>query len=68
MAITKEPVTIGGWYEHDDGTVGEYTWFEGQVKLSRTVATWADVPSREDDMRAETDAHKARHAGDVRPD
>jgi hypothetical protein len=42
--ITKESVTIGGWYEHTDGTVGEYrTLAPGQVQLVREVASWADV-------------------------
>jgi hypothetical protein len=47
---TKEPVTISGWYEHSDGTVGEYSVNNYGPQLGRTVASWADVPSREQDL------------------
>jgi hypothetical protein len=30
---TTEPVTIGGWYEHTDGSRGRYAWIEGQPRL-----------------------------------
>ena len=43
--VTKEPVTLSGWYEHTDGTVGEYRWAGGQVVLGRVAACWAEVPS-----------------------
>jgi hypothetical protein len=48
---TKEPVTLGGWYEHEDGTVGDYQWSQGQAQLVRTVASWAEVPSRAQDLQ-----------------
>lgn len=68
-ATTKNPVTTGGWYEHSDGTVGEYKWIDGQVKLSRSVASWADVPNRDEENAASARAEMAaRKAGDVRPD
>lgn len=35
MSATKEPVTVGGWYEHEDGTVGEYVWREGHFARCR---------------------------------
>jgi hypothetical protein len=49
---TAEPVTMGGWYEHTDGTVGEYRWIDGRLVLARTSPGWGAVPSREDDLRA----------------
>jgi len=56
-----EPVTLGGWYEHADGTVGEYRWLGGHVRLVRTEASWADVPSHEDDLDAAIAADNASH-------
>ncbi len=52
MATTKEPVTIGGWYEHTDGSVGHYLWANGNARLQRTVPSWADVPSDEERLAA----------------
>lgn len=49
-ATTKEPVTVGGWYEHTDGTVGEYHWRDGFAQLVRTVSGWAEVPARTDEQ------------------
>ncbi len=59
MATTKEPVTSGGWYEHTDGTVGEYRWIDGQPTLARAVASWADVPDRDQEL---ADAGRAERA------
>jgi hypothetical protein len=50
MAFGFEVVTIGGWYENADGTVSEYLWVTGALRLGRTVASWDDVPSREYDL------------------
>jgi hypothetical protein len=58
---TKEPVTFGGWYEHEDGTVGLYGWHHGQPKCSTCVASWADVPKR--DYAAEDRASHATTRG-----
>lgn len=41
---TTRPVTVSGWYDHTDGTVGQYRWVDGRATLVRTVATWAHVP------------------------
>lgn len=56
-SATLSPVTQSGWYERIDGTVGEYVWRDGFVRLSRVVATWADVPER--DYAAEERASRA---------
>lgn len=49
--ITIQPVTLSGWYEHTDGTIGYYAWTNGRVRgLERriVVPTWAATkPSRE---------------------
>lgn len=48
MRITKEPVSLSGWYEHTDGTVGYYIHSSpGRVRHVHTVAGWQDVPSNE---------------------
>ena len=55
MATTKtlKPVTLDGWYEREDGTIGEYhSQSPGMARLGRVVARWADVPSREQDLDA----------------
>lgn len=44
MSRPIEPVTTGGWYEHDDGTVCEYHWRTGVLVQTQSVAGWADVP------------------------
>lgn len=62
MTTTKEPVTLSGWYEHDDGTVGEYRLNQYGAQLARTVASWAEVPSREDDIADEVAATSAYRA------
>jgi hypothetical protein len=49
---TVEPVTTSGWYENTDGTVSRYTWRSGQLDLDRTVPSWAEVPSREEEQAA----------------
>lgn len=46
---TCQPITISGWYEHTDGTIGEYNWHNGRASLGRVVASWADVPSAADE-------------------
>jgi hypothetical protein len=40
--ITLQPIELGGWYEHDDGSVGRYLWLNGQPKCVQVVASWAD--------------------------
>jgi hypothetical protein len=47
VSRTLEPVTVGGWYEHDDGSVVEYLWIDGGLRQTRTAASWADVPERD---------------------
>lgn len=47
QSATVEPVTIGGWYERADGTVGRYAWHDGQVRCIEVVGGWAEVPSRD---------------------
>lgn len=44
---TKEPVTVGGWYENQDGTVSLYRWHDGRLKLDTTVLSWDAVPSND---------------------
>ena len=57
MTTTKEPVTLSGWYEHDDGSVGEYRIdHQHGPQLTRAVVGWADVPSREQDLQDAIDA------------
>lgn len=46
------PVTVSGWYKNTDGSVTEYTWRNGRLAAGRMAASWADVPSREEDLRA----------------
>lgn len=41
---TLEPVTVGGWYERTDGTIGLYRWNHGQLSCERSVAGWDRVP------------------------
>lgn len=43
---TLEPVTIGGLYEHTDGTVGMYRWIDGQVRRSWVEETWTKASDR----------------------
>lgn len=57
---TITPVTTGGWYEHDDGTIGQYFWRSGQLHLDRTVADWGDVPTRADQEAEEASYMKYR--------
>lgn len=63
QAPTIEPVTVGGWYENTDGSVSEYRWQSvGQSqghRLVRTVASWADVPGR-DELEAADAAYQAQ--------
>lgn len=56
---TTEPVTTSGWYENVDGTVSKYSWRAGQLCLDRTVASWVDVPSREEEQAALAAADEA---------
>lgn len=41
---TKEPITMGGWYECTDGSVSLFRWAHGHAKRVRTVASWTEVP------------------------
>lgn len=52
-AATLKPVTTSGWYERTDGTIGFYAAVGGSVRETRSAPSWADVPSREDDLRAD---------------
>lgn len=40
---TLEPVTVGGYYEHQDGTVGRYVWSSGTLCLIATYPNWPAV-------------------------
>lgn len=40
-APTKEPVTLGGWYELTNGCVAEFKWIDGQLERCATVANWS---------------------------
>lgn len=40
---TKKPITVSGWYEHEDGTVGRYTWGQYGPVLQEEAADWAAV-------------------------
>lgn len=48
MTNTLKPVESSGWYEHEDGTVGRYTWRNGRLKLDETVANWSLVTTEEE--------------------
>lgn len=39
----NEPITIGGWYEHADGTVGKYLWIDGRIRLSVVATSWREA-------------------------
>ncbi len=68
MSPTVEPVTAGGWYERTDGSVGEYRWFDGQVRCARVVACWADVPDREEELeQGWREQLAAKRTNEVRP-
>lgn len=54
-APTIEPITVSGWYEHTDGSVGEYHWRSGRLQCDRIVAGWSEVP-REPETNAEISA------------
>jgi len=45
---TIEPVTVGGWYAHTDGTVGRYSWSSGCLSLREVAADWTQVRSEAD--------------------
>lgn len=44
-AHTRAPVTVSGWYEHSDGTIGHYVWRGGNLVLDQVVPSWSDVES-----------------------
>ena len=37
---TIDPVTVSGFYERTDGTVGQYVWSNGRVVLIRSFPGW----------------------------
>ena len=49
---TTRPVEGSGWYEHTDGTVGEYVWRDGALYCDRVVGGWAEVPTRQEALDA----------------
>jgi len=40
---TLEPITIGGFYERIDGTIGQYVWVKGNVVEHRAFPSWVEV-------------------------
>lgn len=40
---TTKPITVSGWYERTDGTVGYYQWIDGSARCLRTAADWAET-------------------------
>jgi len=44
-----EPVTLDGWYELADGRVQRFHWRNGQLVDGDIVASWADVPTDDED-------------------
>lgn len=58
---TKEPVTVGGWYELTDGRVQRFGWVAGQVHAHEIVESWADVPT--DAERLDDAGYKSREDG-----
>jgi len=59
---TIEPITVEGWYRHEDGTFGRYFWRDGAVLLG-VVAT-ADELSVTDEQ-IEALRTEADEAGDI---
>lgn len=49
---TIEPVTLSGWYEHTDGTVGYYHWHQGFARCTLVVSGWTEVGEIKDAERA----------------
>lgn len=39
---TIHPVTVSGFYEREDGTVGQYVWSNGRVVLCRVFSGWEE--------------------------
>ncbi len=44
--ITKGRITINGWYERTDGSIGKYVWLNGNVVMTELVASWDKVPKK----------------------
>jgi hypothetical protein len=61
-ARTLESVTVGGWYENDDGTVTEYTWRAGRLCTGETASSWTEV-SEIDSRREQANADYERSRG-----
>lgn len=41
--MSKEPVTVSGYYEHTDGTVGKYAWRDGRLECDSVAPSWGDA-------------------------
>lgn len=41
--VNGPPVTVGGWYEQANGSVAEYAWFRGEVRMVRSAVSWSEV-------------------------
>jgi hypothetical protein len=63
---TLEPVTLSGWYEHADGTVGYYHWARsGVLETTRVLPSWAAVAAWEANYEADLLGHaRAEARGD----
>ena len=46
---SKEPVTLSGWYELNDGRVQYFYWHHGQLMAGEVVESWADTRKRDPD-------------------
>jgi hypothetical protein len=57
---TKEPVTVGGWYENTDGSWTEYTWRNGELVELRTAAEPETSEQRSERWAREDRASRAR--------
>lgn len=53
-ARTKQTVTVGGWYELEDGRFGRFEWSAGRLSCREIVATAADITTAAE--RAERNA------------
>jgi len=40
---TLEPVTVSGFYERTDGSIGQYVWAKGNVVECRSFPSWVEV-------------------------
>lgn len=47
-STTLDPVEVGGLYEHDNGTVGMYSWRQGELQLDWIAAGWTTAWERKE--------------------